>query len=105
MIRYLDEAIRPLVLVSPKRSEYFRIIKDKGDKDKNKNNRLMSFRIGNNKLLEKYKTILTKIEVLKNIELKCLHVFDGTYLKTKMSRFGDKVHTNFYNLNMPQDIS
>ena len=52
MIRYLDE-IRPLVLMSPERSSYVKIIKDKdGDKDKNKNNILMSFRIDNDKLLE-----------------------------------------------------
>ena len=31
------------------------------DKDKNKNNKLMSLRINHDKLLEKYKTILAKI--------------------------------------------
>ena len=72
MIRYLDE-IRPLVLMSPERSSYVKIIKDKdGDKDNNKNNILMSFRIDNDKLLEKYKSILTTIEVLKNIKLASL---------------------------------
>ena len=72
MIRYLDE-IRPLVLMSPERSSYVKIIKDKdGDKDKNKNNILMSFRIDNDKLLEKYKSILTTIKVLKNIKLTSL---------------------------------
>ena len=36
------------------------------DEDKNKNDKLMSFRIDDKKLLEKYKTIWTKTEDLKN---------------------------------------
>ena len=40
--------------------------------DKDKNNKLMSFRIDDEKLLEKYKAIWTKIEDLKNIELNAL---------------------------------
>ena len=36
------------------------------DEDKNKNDKLMSFRIDDKKLLEKYKTIWTKAEDLKN---------------------------------------
>ena len=43
---------------------YFNIFKVK-DRGKNKNNKSMPFRINNNKLLEKYKTIWTKIEGLK----------------------------------------
>ena len=33
--------------------------------DKDKNNKLMSFRINDEKLLEKYKSLWTKIEYLK----------------------------------------
>ena len=36
----------------------------------------MSFCLDNEKLLEKYKTILTKIEHLKRIKLKALPVYD-----------------------------
>ena len=39
------------------------------DGDKHKNNKLMYFHINDEKLLEKYKTIWTKIEDLKNIKL------------------------------------
>ena len=39
------------------------------DRDKDINNKLMSFRIDDKKLLEKYKSIWTKIKDLKNIEL------------------------------------
>ena len=52
-------------------SGYVKTFKVKeGDKDKS--NKLMSFRIDDEKLLEKYKTIWTKIEHLKNIKLNAL---------------------------------
>ena len=54
------------------------------DGDKDKNNKLMSFRIDDEKLLEKYKAIWTKIEDLKNIELNALPVYDDRYIKTKI---------------------
>ena len=56
LIEYLNTFIRPLVLMLPEMSGYFKTLKVKyGDKDKN--NKLMSFRINDEKLLEKYKTI------------------------------------------------
>ena len=61
---YLDKAIRALVLTMPKRSGYVKIfnVKEGG-------NKLMSFRIDDEKLLEKYKAIWTRVEYLKNIKL------------------------------------
>ena len=48
-------------------SGYVQTFKNKdGDKDKNKNNKLMPFCINEDKPLEKYKTICTKIEDLMN---------------------------------------
>ena len=82
LIGYLDKAIRSLVLIIPKMSGYVKALKVK-DRDKVKNNKLISFRINDDKLLEKYKTIWTKIEDLKNIELNVLPVYDDRYLKTK----------------------
>ena len=55
------------------------------------------------KLFEEYKTIWTKIEDLKGIELNALPVYDNRYIKTKLITYGDKVHTNFRSLNMPED--
>ena len=56
-----DKAIGPLVLIMPKMSGYVKIFKVKeGD------NKLISFRIDDEKLLEKYKATWTKIEDLKN---------------------------------------
>ena len=53
LIGYLDEVIRPLVLILPKMSGYAKTFKDKGGADKNRNNRLTSQHIDCDKLLEK----------------------------------------------------
>ena len=42
------------------------------------------------KLLEKHKTIWTKIEDLKNIKLNALLVYDGRYIKTEIRTYGSK---------------
>ena len=63
--------------------------------DKNKSNKLKSFRIDVDTLLEKYKTIWTKIEDLENIELNALTVYDDRYIKTKIKTYVNKAYTNF----------
>ena len=55
----------------------------------------MSFHIDHEKLLVKYKTIWTKIEDLKNIELNTLPVYDDRYRKIKIRTHVDKVFTDF----------
>ena len=65
-------------------------------KGKKGNNKFMSFRIDDEKLLEKYKAIWTKIENLKNIKLNALPVYDDRHIKTKIRTFGDKVYANFW---------
>ena len=52
MIGYLDEDIRPVVLIMPKMSRYVKTFNVE-----DKNNEFMSFRIDDEKLLEKYKAI------------------------------------------------
>ena len=59
--------------------------------DKDKNNRLMSFCIDDEKLLEKYKAIWTKIEDFKNIELNPLSVSYERYEKAKIKTYSGKV--------------
>ena len=66
MIRYLDKVIRLLVSVLPKMNVKAFKVKHR---DKDKNNELMSFRLDDEKLLEKYKTIWTKIG-----DLKCFNI-------------------------------
>ena len=51
----------------------------------------MSFCIDDNKLLEKYKTIWTKIINLKNIKFFALPVHDDRCINTKMRTCGHKV--------------
>ena len=68
-IGYLDEVIRPLVLIFL--SGYVKTFKVQ---DGNKDNKFMYFRIIDEKILEKYKAIWTKIEDLKNIKLNALPV-------------------------------
>ena len=63
----------------------------------------MSFRIDDEKLLEKYKAIWIKMKDLKNIKLNVLQVFDDRYIKTKTRTYGDKVYTNFCGLNVLED--
>ena len=50
---YSDEILRPLVLPLPIMSGYVKAFEHKS---RNKNNKLMSLRVNDNKLLEKYKT-------------------------------------------------
>ena len=73
------------------------------DGDKDKNNKLMSFRIDNEKLLEKYKTIWTTNKDLKYIELNALPFYDNRYIKPKIRTYGDKVNANFRGLNVPEN--
>ena len=62
-----------------------------------------SFRIDDEKLLEKYKTVWTKIEDLKNIILNSLPVYDDRYIKTKIRTLDDRVCTNFRGLKVLED--
>ena len=63
----------------------------------------MSFRIDGGKLLQKYKSIWTKIGDLKNIDLNDLPVYDDRYIKTQIKTYFDKVYTNFCALNVLED--
>ena len=58
MIGYSHKDIRPLILIMLKMNGYVKIFKVI---EEDKNNKLISFRIDNEKLLEKYKPICTKI--------------------------------------------
>ena len=96
LIGYLEKYIRSLVLIMPKITGYIKTFKDK-----DKNSKLVSFRIGNGKLLAKYKAIWTKIEDLNNIKLKALLVYDDRYIKIKLKTYGYKVYTICSGWNVP----
>ena len=78
LIGYSDKVIRALILIMPKMSGYVKTFQVEVKKCK-----LMSFRIDDEKLLEKYKAVWTKIENLKNIRLNALPVYDDRYIKLK----------------------
>ena len=86
MIGFLDKYIRLLALIMPKMNEYVKIFKLT-----DKNSKLMPFCIDDEKSLEKYKSIWTRIEDLKNIKLNALPIYDDRYIKTKIRTYGDKV--------------
>ena len=73
----MDEVLKPLAIILPKISGYVKAFKVK---DGNKDNKLMPFPIYDEKLLERYKAIWTKIEELKNINLNALPVYDNRYM-------------------------
>ena len=75
---------QPLLLILLKIIGYPNTFKDK-------NNRLISFCIDDNKLLAKYKITWIKIGDLKNIKLNAFPVYDGKYIKAKMRKYADKV--------------
>ena len=60
LIGCLNKGVRPIFLMLLKMSGYVKTFKDKC-RDKNKNDKLMSLRLQDDKLLEKYKTIWTSI--------------------------------------------
>ena len=94
---YLDEGIRLLLSISAKMSWYIKTFKEK-------NNKLMPLCVDNDKLLEKYKTIWTKLEDLKkNAELSALPVYDNRCIKNKIRTYDDKVYTSFCSLTVPED--
>ena len=72
-------------------------------KVEDKNSKLMSFSIDDGELLEKYKTIWSKIQDLKNIKLNALTVYDDRYIKNKISTYGINIYTTFCGLNVPKD--
>ena len=98
----LDKAIRPVVLIMSKMSWHVTTFKVKeGDKDKS--NKLMSFRIENEKILGKYKAFWSKIENFKNIELITIPIYNDKHRETKIRTYGVKLYTNFRGLNAPAD--
>ena len=101
-----------MVLILPKMRRYVRTFTDKdNDKDNKmsgsvetfKDNKLTSFHIDDDNLLEKYRTIWTKIKDLQNAELNALIVDDERYIQNKIKTYVDKIYTNFHGLDVSKD--
>ena len=65
---------------------YVKTFKLKG-RNKDKNNKLIFLQIHDDKLLEKNKTIWTKMEGLVNIKLNALPVHDESHIKIKIKAY------------------
>ena len=105
LIRHSDKAVRALPLIMPKRNGYVKTFKVKGG-DEDKNKKLMSFRIDDEKLLEKHKTISTKIADLKNIGFNALIRKQNNKPKqeqTKIRIYCQKVYINFRGINVSEN--
>ena len=82
MIGYSDKAIRPLILIMPKMSGYVKTFKVKdGD---NNNNKLISFCIDDEKLLEKSENFWNKSEDLK--------ILNEIFYKSMMIEYKNQSH-------------
>ena len=75
-------------------SAYVKTFKVK-DEDKDENNKLISFCIFHDKLLENYRTIWTKMEETKKNWIESLPVYESKCIETKKRTYGDKFYTNF----------
>ena len=64
LIEYLDIVMKPIFLIIPKISKYVKKFNVNGG-DKNKNNKMMPFRVIDEKLLEKYKLFRLRLKTQK----------------------------------------
>ena len=60
-------------------------------------NKIMSFKVNDNRLLKKYTKIWEKVSMLINLEFDSKPVYSDNdkYIKAKIMPYGDKVNTNF----------
>ena len=88
-----DDAIRPLCVKLPQMGGYVKCF------DSNKK---MSFKVINNKLLQKHTKIWGKVGSLMNIKFDSESVYgdNGKYIKTKIKIYEDKVNTKCLSLIM-----
>ena len=80
-----------------------KIFEDKRGDNNYDNNKFISLHIDDDQLLENYKTVWEKIGDLQNIKFDFLPIYEDRYIKTKKRTCGDKVCTNFRDLNKPED--
>ena len=68
-------------------------------------NKTMSFKVSDNKLLKKYKTIWEKVSNLLIIEFDGEPVYGDIdkYIKAKIKTYGERVNTNFQGQKVPKE--
>ena len=91
-----DDVIRPLCIKLPQMIGYVKCFDS---------NKIMSFKVTDNKLLKKYNKIWQRLSNLLSTR------FDGEpiygdkdkYIKTKIKLYGDKIDTNFQSKKIPKE--
>ena len=70
-------------------------------------NKTMSFKVIDNKLLNKYTKIWERVSSLMDIEFDSEPVYgdNDKYIKTKINSYGDKINTNFQGNKIPTKAS
>ena len=83
-----DNVIRPLCIKLPQMIGYVKNFN---------NNKAMSFKVSDNKLLKKYNKIWEKISNLMNMKFDSEPVYgdNDKYIMTKIKMYNDSVNTNF----------
>ena len=93
-IAYIDNnEIKPICIRFPQIIKYF------------DDNKVMSFKVTDKKLLNKYNKILEKVEELLNVKFESKPVYgeDDKYIKAKIKSSKDKVNTNFQGKKVPKE--
>ena len=69
------------------------------------NNKTMSFKASENKLLKKYSKIWKRVSKLINIKFDSENVYgdNDKYIKTQINSYADKVNTNFQGNEIPKE--
>ena len=96
-IGYNDEdVIRPLCIKLPQMIGYVKCFES---------NKTMSFKISNNKLVERYTQIWKKVKTFLNIKFDCQPVSgdNDQYIKTKRKTYDGNVNTNFQVKKEPKE--
>ena len=68
-------------------------------------NKVMSFKVTDKKLLNKYNKIWEKVEELLNVKFESKPIYgeDDKYIKAKIKSYQDKVNTNFQGKKIPKE--
>ena len=90
-----NDVIKPMCIKLPQMIGYVKHLD---------NNKTMSFKASENKLLKKYTKIWERVSNLINIKFDSEPVYgdNDKYIKTKINSYGDKVNTNFQGNEIPK---
>ena len=89
-----DDVIKPLCINLPQMIGYVKHFDS---------NKTVSFKVGDNQLLKKYKKIWEKISNLMNMEFDSKPVYgdNNKYINRKIKMYVDRVNTNFQGKKVP----